>query len=342
MRLSAEFEVKVSIPCLTASTNGPIDFNITVSRAKFENMVGHLVEQIQERCKNLLKDAKITDKDIREIIIMGGMTRVPMIQRIISEVFGKQQSARVNPEEPVVIGSALQAALTIYNQCEMSTDMIPLSIGVESAKGIFMRIIPRNTSIPATRNIKIPAWCRERIPIRIFMGEHVMVQHNILLGEVELCNIRRPYKGPHTFELTFDVDEDYVVKVTVRDSHHELEVANDVKKAVKMFPIRDLVCESNVKNAVENALLDWTMHSIGIHARLRNLARLIMNTIIDVLSVRKDELPKHLCEDAEKAWADLRMTVEEEVDLHVLKSKIHAAQSVESKILRWNMPSAKV
>ncbi|XP_062197873.1 heat shock 70 kDa protein, mitochondrial-like isoform X2 [Phragmites australis] len=338
VRLSTEPEVRVSIPCLTGSANGPIDLNITVSRAKFENLVGHLVEQIQVKCQNIVKDAKLTDKDIREIIIMGGMTRVPKIQGIIHEVFGKQQSTRVNPEEAVVIGSALQAALTIEDQREMSTNMIPLSIGVESATGVFMRIIPRHTTIPATRTIKIPAWCRECLRIRIFMGEHIMVQHNKLLGEVEVCNNRRPYQGPDTFELTFEIDKDNVVKVAARNSDDQLEVASDVKKAVKVFPI-EMVCKSNVKNAVENALLDWSMHIIGIHARLRNLARLIMNTLNDVLSVRKDELPKHLCEDAVKALIDLRMTLEEDVDVDVLKRKMHAAQSVESKMLRWKLPS---
>ncbi|CAL4992203.1 unnamed protein product [Urochloa decumbens] len=331
VRLSAEPEVRVLIPCLTGSADGPIDLNITVSRAKFENLVGHLVEQIQVKCQNIVKDAKLTNEDIREIIIMGGMTRVPKIQRIICEVFGKHQSTRVNPEEAVVIGSALQAALTIEDQHEMRTDMIPLSIGVESAKGVFMRIIPRHTTIPATRTIKVPVWCRECICIRIFMGEHINVRQNKFLGDIEVCNKQRPYQGPDNFELTFEVDKDNVLKVTVRNSDDQLEVTSNFKKATKVFPIHGTACKSNV----QNALLDWPMHKVGIHARLRNLARLVMNTLDNVLSVRKDELPKDLCEDAVKALIDLRVSLEDDVDVDKLKRKMHAAQSVESKLLRF-------
>ncbi|CAL4980369.1 unnamed protein product [Urochloa decumbens] len=305
VRLSTEPEVRVLIPCLTGSADGPIDLNITVSRAKFENLVGHLAEQIQ--------------------------VKVPKIQRIICEVFGKHQSTRVNPEEAVVIGSALQAALTIEDQHEMRTDMIPLSIGVESAKGVFMRIIPRHTTIPATRTIKIPVWCRECICIRIFMGEHIKVQQNKFLGEIEVCNKQRPYQGPDNFELTFEVDKDNVLKVTVRNSDDQLEVTSNFKKATKVFPIHGTACNSNV----QNALLDWPMHMVGIHARLRNLARLVMNTLNKVLSVRKDELPKDLCEDAVKALIDLRVALEDDVDVDKLKRKMHAAQSVESKMLRF-------
>ncbi|KAL6654874.1 hypothetical protein ACP70R_008339 [Stipagrostis hirtigluma subsp. patula] len=334
VRLTIEREVRVSIPCLTGSANGPIDLNIIVSRAKFENLVGHLVEQIQHKCQETLKDAKLTDKDIREIIIMGGMTRVPKIQEVISEVFGKQQSTKVNPEEAVVIGSALKAALIVEDERDMSTDMVPLSIGVESAKGVFMRIIPRHTTIPAKRTIKIPTWCRDSLRVRIFMGEHMMVQHNKLLGEVKVCNNQRPCQGPRTFELTLEVDKDYVVKVTGRDGHDQLEAVSDVKKAVKVVPIREMICKSNVKTAVENALLDRPTLMIGIIAHMKNVARVVMNTLNDVLSVRKDELPKNLCEDAEKAWAALRMALDEDIDIHVLKRQVLAAQSVASKLLR--------
>ncbi|CAM0145154.1 unnamed protein product [Urochloa decumbens] len=334
VRLSTEPEVTVSIPCLVGSANGPIDLNISVSRTKFESLVCHLVEQIQAKCHNILRDAKLTDKDIHELIIVGGMARVPKIQEIISEVFGNKQSTRVNPEEAVVIGSALRAALIVEEQRDISTDMVPLSIGVESAKGVFMRIIPRHTTIPAKKTIKIPAWCRECLRIRVFLGEHIMVQNNKLLGELEVYNNQMSHQGPDTYQLTFEVDKDYVVKVTARDCDDQVEVAGHAKKAVKAFPIREMVRKCDVDDAVRNALLDWPMHMIGIHAHLKNVARLVMNTLSDVLSVRKDELPKNLCEVGVKAWADLREALEEDVGADVLKHLIIASQSIVSKMLR--------
>uniref|UniRef100_A0A0D9X6C7 Uncharacterized protein n=1 Tax=Leersia perrieri TaxID=77586 RepID=A0A0D9X6C7_9ORYZ len=273
VRLSTQPTVEVSIPLLTGSAQGPIDLNITVSRKKFEDLIGHLVEQIQVNCQKMLKEAKLIDEDICEIIIMGGMARMPKIQRIVSEIFGKRLSTRVNPEEAIVIGSSLQAALIVEGHREMEKDFMPLSIGVKSAKGIFMRIIPRHTTLPTKRTLK-------------------------------------------------------------GDRH--------VKTAVKKFPIREVALKLDSSNAVKTALLDWPMHTMVIRARLRNLAKLMMNTLVDVLSVRKHELPKNLCEDAVEAYDDLRMALDLDVDDYVLGCRMRAAQSVESKMLRWRLPSVSL
>lgn len=246
----------------------------------------------------------------------------------------------MDPEEAVVIGSAIQAALIVEDQQELSEDMIPLSIGIESAKGIFTRVIPRHTTVPMKRTIKIPSWCAygECLRVRIFLGEHVMVHHNLFLGEIELINNRSSYQGSVDFELTFEVDKDCMVKVSARNADDQLEAAADVRKAFKPFSIRKKVmCKHNVDKAVKISLLDWDMYVTEIHARLRNLARYTMNTLGDVLSARKDELPKDLCEDAVKALADLRMALGG--DVLVLKDKMLCARSVESMMLNWRPPS---
>ncbi|BAF14168.2 Os04g0211700 [Oryza sativa Japonica Group] len=335
VKLSSQPTATISIPYLTSSGqgHGPAHLNITISRQEFEKLVNNLTEQIQEKCQIILKEAKIAAKDVDELVLFGGMTRVPKIQRIIYEVFGKHQSAKVNPEEALVIGSAMQAALIVEDQQEMSKDMIPLSIGIECEEGIFTKVIPRHTRIPTKRMVKIPAWCAqgECLHIRIFLGEHVIVDHNTLLGEVELINNRRSYEGGVDYELTFEVSRNYLVEVSVSN-------ADDGSKTIKAFPIDEkVVCKHNVNRAVRNALRDWSMYAAEIYADMRNLARHTINTLSDALSARKDELPKDLYEDAVTALDDLLKAMGK--DVSVLHDKIRAAMSVEVTILNWRPPS---
>uniref|UniRef100_A0A0E0GY06 Uncharacterized protein n=1 Tax=Oryza nivara TaxID=4536 RepID=A0A0E0GY06_ORYNI len=325
VKLSSQPTATISIPYLTSSGqgHGPAHLNITISRQEFEKLVNNLTEQIQEKCQIILKEAKIAAKDVDELVLFGGMTRVPKIQRIIYEVFGKHQSAKVNPEEALVIGSAMQAALIVEDQQEMSKDMIPLSIGIECEEGIFTKVIPRHTRIPTKRMVKIPAWCAqgECLHIRIFLGEHVIVDHNTLLGEVELINNRRSYEGGVDYELTFEVSRNYLVEVSVSN-------ADDGSKTIKAFPIDEkVVCKHNVNRAVRNTLRDWSMYAAEIYADMRNLARHTINTLSDALSARKDELPKDLYEDAVTALDDLLKAMGK--DVSVLHDKIRAAMSVE-------------
>uniref|UniRef100_A0A0D9X6H9 Uncharacterized protein n=1 Tax=Leersia perrieri TaxID=77586 RepID=A0A0D9X6H9_9ORYZ len=266
MKLVEEVEktkLRVSIPFLTGSAQGPVDLDITVCRNEFEDLVDHLVEQIQVNCQNMLKQAKLTDDDIGELIIMGGMTRVPKIQRIVTEVFGRNLST-VNTEEAIVIGSSLQSALIVEDHQEMNKDFLLLSIGVEYAKRIFMRVIPRHTALPTKTAVEIPAWCRECLSVRFFLGEHAMIGHNKFLGEIELCiNNQSSCHGPATFELTVEIEKDYVVEgVFAKSTDDQLEGASHVKTAVKTFPIGEVV----LKHDVKNALLDWPMHNMAIRA----------------------------------------------------------------------------
>jgi molecular chaperone DnaK len=148
VKLSSQPEVTVSIPYFTSSAEGqdPIHLNITISRPEFEELVNDLIIQFRDKCQIILKEASISSNDIGEIIFTGGMTRVPKIQETVYQVFGDHQTATVDPEDAVVIGSAIQAALFVEKQQVMNKDMIPLSIGIECEEGIFTRVIPRHTS----------------------------------------------------------------------------------------------------------------------------------------------------------------------------------------------------
>ncbi|KAK3128074.1 hypothetical protein QOZ80_7AG0582250 [Eleusine coracana subsp. coracana] len=342
VKLSSEPEVTVSLPYFTVSGHGPVHLNITISRAEFEKLVNNLIEKIRDKCQIVLKEARITDNDIGEIVFTGGMTRVPKIREAIYEVFGKHQTAQMDPEEAVVIGSAIQAALLVEERHEVSKDMLPLSIGVECDDGIFARVIPRHTTLPAKQKVKIPVWFDQgkRLCIRVFVGDHILVEHNTHLGDIELIN-NRPYQGPVDLELAFEVDKGYVVKVSAGNADDQFET-DDMKKALKPSSFEKvidgkLMSKDSVNNVIRNALLDWPMYAEDINARIRNMARFVINTLSDVLSLRKDELPKDCCEDAVKALADLQMALDGDVTM--LKDKVLAAKSIESTLLQWRPPS---
>lgn len=329
VELTTQNAVTISTPFIISSAECPGDPSVSLSRTEFESLVLNLVEPIQAKCWALLKEANITDKDINEVLLTGGMTRVPMIRRVIREIFGKHQGSRVNHEEAVVIGSAIQAALIVEEQQELREDTAPLSIRIES-EGVFMRVIPRHTTIPTKRTFKIPAWCAygECLHLKIFLGEHVMVSHNTFLGEVELVNNRRSGQGLVHFELTFEVDTDYVVKVTGINPGD----ANNARKAAsKVFPVRYIVMsKGKVDKAIRNALLGWSMQGIETYARLVNMGRHIANTLRDVLSARKD-------------LADLLTALdsagEDTAHIYVQKDKMLAAAEVEEMMmLNWKQP----
>ncbi|CAL4927186.1 unnamed protein product [Urochloa decumbens] len=340
--LSSKSEVTLSIPDFPISAQGPVDLNITISRIKFEELVDNLIGQIKVKCQSILKDAKMSIKDIDEVILTGGMARVPRIQRIISEVFGHCQSTRTAPEEAMVIGSALQAALLVEDEQELSEYMIPLSIGIDSGEGTFTRVIPRHTPVPTKQTVKIPGWLAygECKHVRIYFGEHAMVEQNLCLGEVKVANGRR-CQGCVNFELTLEVDEDYVVKVTARNADDQNESADDDWMACEAFQIKEEDrCKERVKRAVKRALLDWSMYNNRIDASLRNLARHVMNSLRDIVSARKDELPENLCQDAVDALIDLQNSFSR--DACLLKDKMLYALKVESKLLSWIPTSESV
>lgn len=331
VELSSKSEVTVSIPSFSTSAQGPVDLNITLSRQEFENLVDKLIGDIKSKCRSVLEDAKISAKDIMEIVLIGGMSRVPKIQRIVCEVFGQNLHIKVNPEEAVVIGSAIQAALIVQDERRITDNMIPLSIGIESSQGIFTRIIPRYSTIPTKQTVKIPAWVAygERKSIKVFWGEHVMVEHNILLGEIEVMKNRRLPYGSSDLKLTFEVDKNFVVKVTAKcDDDDESFLAFSIAQKYRS--------EENVNEAVKKALLDWRMSSREIHARLKNLAIHAVNTLCDVLSAKKDELPDDLYKEAVQVFADLRKSLDGDID--VLRATVRSANSLRSKILNWLPP----
>ncbi|HOW50476.1 MAG TPA: molecular chaperone DnaK [bacterium] len=218
--LSSAMETTINLPFITADATGPKHLNITLSRAKLESIVEDLAKGTIEPCKKVLKDAKVSTGDINEVILVGGMTRMPMIQRIVKEFFGKEPHKGVNPDEVVAIGAAIQGGVLKGDVKDvLLLDVTPLSLGIETLGGVFTRLIPRNTTIPSKKT-EIFSTAMDNQPavsVRVFQGEREIAVENKMLGEFDLQDIPPAPRGVPKIEVSFDIDANGILNVSAKD-----------------------------------------------------------------------------------------------------------------------------
>ncbi|NWF98102.1 MAG: molecular chaperone DnaK [Nitrospirae bacterium] len=220
IELSTATETEINLPFITADATGPKHLLMKLTRAKFEQLVGDLIEDSIGPCKNALSDANLTPSQIDEVLLVGGQTRTPKVQQTVQTFFGKEPNKTVNPDEVVAVGAAIQAAVLKGDVKEvLLLDVTPLSLGIETLGGIFTKIIERNTTIP-TKKSQIFSTATDNQPavsIKIFQGEREMAADNKLLGNFELIGIPPAPRGVPQIEVTFDIDANGILHVSAKD-----------------------------------------------------------------------------------------------------------------------------
>ncbi|XP_009769457.1 heat shock 70 kDa protein, mitochondrial-like [Nicotiana sylvestris] len=328
IELSSTSQTEINLPFITADASGAKHLNITLTRSKFENLVNSLIERTRDPCKNCLKDAGISTKDVDEVLLVGGMTRVPKVQDIVSEIFGKSPCKGVNPDEAVAMGAAIQGGILRGDVKELLLlDVTPLSLGIETLGGIFTRLINRNTTIPTKKSqvFSTAADNQTQVGIKVLQGEREMASDNKMLGEFELVGIPPAPRGLPQIEVTFDIDANGLVTVSAKDkaTGKEQQITIRSSGGLSEDEIDKMVKEAELhaqRDQERKALID-----------VRNSADTTIYSIEKSLNEYRDKVPKEVATEIETAVSDLRTAMGGD-NVDEIKSKLDVANKAVSKI----------
>jgi len=256
IELSSAVQTEVNLPFITADATGPKHLNIKLTRAKLESLVDHLIQKTVEPCRAALKDANLKASEIDEVVLVGGMTRMPKVIETVKQFFGREPHRGVNPDEVVAIGAAIQAGVLKGEVKDvLLLDVTPLSLGIETLGGVFTRLIDRNTTIP-TRKSQVFSTAEDAqtaVTIRVFQGEREMAADNKVLGQFDLVGIPPAPRGMPQIEVTFDIDANGIVNVSAKDKGTGKEQQIKIQAS---GGLSDADIDKMVKDAEANAAAD--------------------------------------------------------------------------------------
>lgn len=281
--LSTVSETNISLPFIAADASGPKHINANLTREKFEELVQDLVDASVEPCQKALWDAKLKPNDIDKVILVGGQTRSPIIARTVTDVFGKEPSAEINPDEVVAMGAAIQGGVLTGDVKDIVLlDVLPLSLGLETRGGLFVKLIPRNSSIPLRNNMTFTTVVdnQQTVEIHILQGEREIARENRSLGKFELVGIPPAPRGTPQIDVTFEIDTNGIVNVSAQDKMTGLEQAMQITPSSGLAPneIERLILEAEVSVEKDKEERELINSRNQLETMIRN-ARKAMNDV---------------------------------------------------------------
>ncbi|KAG9041997.1 70-kilodalton heat shock protein [Tulasnella sp. UAMH 9824] len=330
IELSSTNQTEINLPFITADASGPKHINTKLLRSQFETLVAPLVQRTVEPCKKALADAGVKPSEVDDVILVGGMSRMPRVVETVKAVFGRDPSKGVNPDEAVAIGASIQGGVLAGNVTDiLLLDVTPLSLGIETLGGIMTKLIPRNTTIPTKKSqtFSTAADGQTAIEVKIFQGERELVRDNKLLGNFNLVGIPPAPKGIPQIEITFDIDADGIVNVSAKDKATNKDQSMTVASS---SGLSDKDIEKMVSDAEQYAESDKSRKMVIEEA---NRADSVCADTEKAMNEFKDQLDKEEKEKVEKLVKELREIAvkgqagDAEVTPEQIKAAIDATQN---------------
>ena len=301
--LSTTLQTEINLPFITADASGPKHLVMTLTRAKLEALVADLIERAVGPCRQAMQDAAVTPKDIDEVILVGGQTRMPKVQEVVRELFGREPHKGVNPDEVVAVGAAIQAAVLMGEVKDLLLlDVTPLSLGIETLGGVMTVLIPRNTTIPTKKSeiFTTAADSQTSVEVHVLQGERPMARDNRTLGKFHLVGIPPAPRGVPQIEVTFDIDANGILNVSAKD------LATSKQQAITITASSGLTkdeVERMVKEAESHAAEDATRKQ---EIEIRNQADSLVYTTERTLAEHGDKVPETDKRAIEEALSEAR------------------------------------